>query len=84
MGWGGMIACLSLSSGDGGVHGGRRCDVVLRMEMIQLFIRCQKARTFDECSARPRSPHDGRELGWPYDAGPLRASVPGCCHNAAM
>jgi hypothetical protein len=77
-GWGGMIA--SLSSGGGGLRRDRRLG--LRTEMIQLVVSMSEYVHSKNFS--PRSPHDGRELGWPHDAGPLRASVPGCCHNAAM
>jgi hypothetical protein len=77
-GWGGMIACLS--SGEGGLHD----DVLLmeRMEKIQLV--GPMSEYVHSKNSSPRSPHDGRELGWPYDAGPLRAIVPACGHNAAM
>jgi hypothetical protein len=70
-GLGGMIASFSLGGGavDGDCRVAGRSNVSKNVTPIGVW---------------PCSPHDGRELSWPQDSGPLRASVPAGAHNAAI
>jgi hypothetical protein len=77
-----MIASLSLGEG---VHGDRRPGLRLmeRTEMIQL-VGSVSVGTYIRRMSSARSPQNGRELSWPRDAGPLRASVAARRHDAAI
>ena len=67
------------------MRGDRRPDLRLmeRTEMIQL-VGSVSVSTFIRPTSSARLPHDGRELSWPHDAGPLRASVAARSHDAAI